>query len=195
MAAPRICSVHGCSKVHLARGYCKNHYWAFKKYGDPNGRKTAPYGSGLAFLNECLSTETDECITWPFHRMKNGYPMVRSPEGRVTIASRLVCIMAHGEPASPNLQAAHSCGNGHLGCVNPAHLRWKTALENTREKIVHGTMLRGSKSGMAKLKEDDVLRIRALLASGGTVSGIARDYGVWPACISRIKNRQRWRHL
>lgn len=31
----RICSVEGCENKHEAKGYCKRHYKAFRKYGNP----------------------------------------------------------------------------------------------------------------------------------------------------------------
>jgi hypothetical protein len=31
----RICSIEGCNKKHEAKGYCKNHYKSFLKYGNP----------------------------------------------------------------------------------------------------------------------------------------------------------------
>lgn len=31
----RTCSVEGCDKVHKAKGYCRNHYKAFKKHENP----------------------------------------------------------------------------------------------------------------------------------------------------------------
>lgn len=36
MATPRLCSVSGCGKPHLAGGLCNSHYLRRRKYGDPN---------------------------------------------------------------------------------------------------------------------------------------------------------------
>lgn len=30
------------------------------------------YGKGISLLSAKLSSETDDCIEWPFYRMKNG---------------------------------------------------------------------------------------------------------------------------
>jgi hypothetical protein len=35
-----------------------------------------------------------------------------------------MCGLVNGEPTDDKPQAAHSCGNGHLGCVHPKHLSW-----------------------------------------------------------------------
>lgn len=31
----RLCTVDGCENKHVARGYCRTHYYRFKRYGDP----------------------------------------------------------------------------------------------------------------------------------------------------------------
>jgi hypothetical protein len=31
----RVCTVTNCNNIHLALGYCKNHYNKFKRYNDP----------------------------------------------------------------------------------------------------------------------------------------------------------------
>lgn len=31
----KLCSVEGCGEVHVSRGYCKSHYYRYKKYGNP----------------------------------------------------------------------------------------------------------------------------------------------------------------
>jgi hypothetical protein len=35
------------------------------------------------------------------------------------------------------MMAIHCCGNGHLSCVNPAHLRWGTAKDNGKDAHLH----------------------------------------------------------
>lgn len=50
-----------------------------------------------------------------------------------------MCQKAHGDPPSPKHDAAHSCGRGHEGCVNPNHLSWKTKKQNQADRITHGT--------------------------------------------------------
>lgn len=36
MAKLRLCSISGCGKRHLARGYCRRHYSRWDRHGDPN---------------------------------------------------------------------------------------------------------------------------------------------------------------
>lgn len=102
------------------------------------------------------------------------------------------CKSQHGDPPTPKHQAAHSCGNGHLGCVASAHLSWKTKIENEADKILHGTTNRGERQGRSKLKQDDVRRIRGLLALGKRPVEIAMAYEVTPTLIRQIRERRVW---
>ena len=35
----RVCSVRGCNRAHVARGYCVNHYQAMRRGGTPAGTR------------------------------------------------------------------------------------------------------------------------------------------------------------
>ena len=190
MATPRICSVEGCGKKHYARSYCTKHYALWRLNGDPNGLGSTKHGAPKAWLDASLGSVTDDCLIWPFTRTKSGYPRLWHG-GRMYPAYRLVCEMAHGEPPTPAHQAAHSCGRGRDGCVNPNHLRWATRAENERDKIVHGTVPRGEKNAMAKLTGEDVATIREV-APFATQASLCRHYGISSAQMSRIINGKRW---
>ena len=131
----RLCSVNGCKGVHKGHGFCENHLNKYKKYGDPLGGST-PQGALITWLIEHVSHKGDECLMWPFGKNQKGYGAVKF-EGRMTSASRAMCILAHGRPPKGKNIAAHSCGNGHLGCTNPKHLRWATEEENRKDDILH----------------------------------------------------------
>ncbi|CDI11957.1 conserved protein of unknown function (plasmid) [Agrobacterium pusense] len=106
---------------------------------------------------------------------------------------------AHGsrmctELPLPRLEAAHLCGNGHVGCVTKSHLRWDTASGNQKDRVVHGTSNRGQRNGRAKLGEQDVKKIRVL---GGSMSqrGIARVFAVSNAAVADILHPRKWAWL
>lgn len=42
----RLCTVEGCGRRHLAKGYCTLHYARVKRLGSPTGLKNAPRGTG-----------------------------------------------------------------------------------------------------------------------------------------------------
>lgn len=158
----RVCKFEGCDGKYYARGYCQSHYERLLRNGSPQpiviqSKKGIP----LSWLKLHINYQEDNCLIWPFGKMSNGYGVMYF-RGRVTNPHRLICIFAHGNPPTKKHEAAHSCGNGHLGCVNPKHLRWATPKENQLDKIKHGTMLRGEKCPIAKITKEDVRKIRSL---------------------------------
>lgn len=159
-----LCKVAGCDKPHSSRGFCSGHLARFRRHGHYGFGgdliSSAPKGSLLDWIYGHVTHDADECLIWPFVRDNNGYGGVLY-EGRDNRAHRVMCILAHGEAPSNECDAAHSCGNGHLGCVNPRHLRWATRSENQMDKVKHGTDCRGEKHAFAKLTEADVRFLRS----------------------------------
>lgn len=138
MAGRNICSVTGCGKFVHGHGYCDNHYRRYLRCGDPIGGRV-DNGALLNFIETVvISHASDDCLIWPYGRSDNGYGTLRVG-GKKWYAHRYVCFLRHGHPPTTGLDAAHSCGNGQLGCVNPGHLRWATRAENVADAIEHGT--------------------------------------------------------
>ncbi|MGY2995487.1 hypothetical protein ACVWWD_004294 [Mesorhizobium sp. URHB0026] len=187
------CSIEGCGRpisVKL-RGWCEAHYSRWRRYGDPLAGVT-PNGEPQRFYNEVVLTFTgSDCLTWPYGRDSHGYGRMKR-NGRPTLVSRIVCEEVHGAPPSPSHEAAHSCGNGHLGCVASGHLSWKTTKENAADRIVHGTHRSGERHGRAKLTESDVHKIRALKNVAVTQLETAKRFGVSRATVWSIQNGQNW---
>src|SRR5215471_14726746 len=95
----------------------------------------------LEWIQERVGHAGDDCLQWPFSRSSSGYGILFH-EGKVVYAHRTMCELANGKPPTPKHHASHSCGRGHLGCVNPRHLEWKTAAENQQDRRKHGTWSR-----------------------------------------------------
>lgn len=190
------CRVYGCTgnakQYNTANGYCFKHYQRWKRHGDPLGGRTGT-GALMAWLESHIDYSGDDCLVWPFARGRAGYGQVTFGDGRSN-ASRVMCILAHGKPPTDGHEAAHSCGKGHEGCVNPRHISWKTPTENHLDKIGHGTSNRGSKMRTSRLKEDDVRYIRT---AAGTVSQqeLAERFGVDQSHINKIIRRKVWAWL
>jgi hypothetical protein len=186
------CSLDVCDGKATKRGLCNKHYLRWWKHGDPNGGET-PKGEPHTFLeNTVLTYEGDECLIWPYAKA-SGYGQIRIG-GRSFLVSRVVCEKTNGTPPSESDEAAHSCGNGHLGCVTKRHLRWATRSENREDMILHGKSLRGEKNPFANLTQNDVKKIRSLL---GTMSQrkIATQFGVTQAAITSIATGKSWAWL
>lgn len=191
MASHRVCTIEGCRKRIVARGCCAAHYRKWQIHRDPLGSTPRPRGKVQAWVADvAIGYEGDDCLIWPFVRTEKGYAHW-TVDGRPRPAARVICGMVHGEPPTPEHVAAHNCFSGHLGCVNPRHLRWATASENECDKVLSGTSNRGIRHGMAKLNDDEVRAIREL--SGLiTQEEIGRKFGVSKWTVGDIVRRKRW---
>lgn len=194
MNAPKLCKIDGCDKPAIARGWCGAHWARWKRNGNPLAGRT-PDGEPLKFFNEVvLAYRGDECLTWPFGANSQGYGTVQV-DGKTQRVHRLVCEHRHGPPPTPNHDSAHSCGRGHLACVNQMHLVWKTSAENEADKLTHGTHNRGERCGASRLTEPDVHEIRRLLAYGETQQAIADRFGVHLMTVNDINTGRSWAWL
>lgn len=106
----------------------------------------------------------------------------------------MVCEDVYGPPPLPDAEAAHNCGNGHLGCVAKTHLRWDTPVGNQADKLLHGTDNRGEKHPLAKLSEVEVREIRRLGSSRTQIS-LANQFGVTEGAVRSILIGKNWAWL
>lgn len=191
----RECSVPDCHGQIRTKGLCSLHYQRVRHHGDPLADMPARTDEGdpLKFLFNALQSEADDCIVWPYTRGQKGYGQVRY-KGKAQQCHRLICEMAHGEPPSAIHQAAHNCGKGHIGCINPRHLYWATPQENTLDRIGHGTWIQGQDASYAKLTEANVIDIRHLAGTMRHID-IAALYGVSRSAVGAIIRRKRWKHV
>lgn len=190
----KACAVEGCKRnahysANGACGLCNTHYARKRAHGDPNITKN-PWGQARAWIEKHATHQGDECLPWPFSKNPAGYGLI-SFRGAHMNASRAMCIVAHGEPETPGLDAAHSCGKGNQGCVNPRHLRWDTRSGNFSDMVEHGTARRGELNPLAKLTADDIAEIRALR---GMISQreIGLRFSIDPSNVSHIQRGKSW---
>ena len=149
--------------------------------------------STFEWLRQHISHTGDECLTWPFGRDSKGYGQC-SAFDKIRKAHRLMCILANGEPPSRKHQASHTCGNGHLGCVNPKHLRWQTNSENQLERYrVHGRRdcnTGGPKGKLTPAEAKQVMALRGKLS----ISKIAEKFGVKRGAVDYWHKKVRENH-
>lgn len=191
---PLVCIVPGCSRS--ANGHanmCQAHYKRWWRHGNATAGASFRAGSGepMRWLLAHVDYDGPECLPWPFARDPSGYAVIGRPK---QVASRVMCEMAHGAPPSPQHEAAHNCGRGHEGCVNPSHLRWDTVAGNAADRVLHGTDTRGEKNASHKLTEANVLDIRRLRGVY-TQFELADMFGIHQGTISSIQLRRSWAWL
>jgi hypothetical protein len=131
----------------------------------------------------------DDCLIWPFTERADGYGAVRH-EGRTYLAHRLMCELAHGEPPSPRHQAAHECGKGNKGCVNPRHLSWKTQHENQQDRWKHGTQNIGQRGKLTYAERMEIRELRGKV----TQAELAKRFGVDRTTIRCIQLKEPKKH-
>lgn len=194
----KACSLDGCNgNAHWSaggrKGFCCSHYKRWTRHGNPLAGRTSD-GDALRFINEvAVPYQGTDCLTWPFAKIGNGYGAILI-NGNVFVASRQVCERAHGAPPSPRHDAAHSCGKGHEGCINPNHLSWKTRIGNMADTLVHGTHNRGERHYACKLTEPEVKEILSLKGMK-TPRALANIFGVSKSTIYGIHSGRIWAWL
>jgi hypothetical protein len=116
------------------------------------------------------------------------------PDGKTKYVHRLACEHANGPPPTPTHEAAHSCNNGHLKCVSPKHVTWKTKSENNIDRELCGKGVRGERSRFAKLTEQQAIEIISL--KGAMLQReIAEMFGISSSAIQQIHYGNNWAWL
>lgn len=148
-------------------------------------------GAGISFLRAHLSHMGGDCLIWPLSCDNHGYA-VCGLNGKRHKAHRLMCEMAHGPAPSPKHHAAHSCGRGQQGCVNPQHVRWATPKENMEDSVRLGAVRKRGTRPFHKLTEEQVAEILKMkgLASYNTIGAM---FGVKGKQIGKILRGEQWK--
>lgn len=189
----KTCSVINCGRRFYARGYCNMHYIRWRKFSDVDHRGNPRGDAQKYFYEVVLAYDGDDCLIWPFHRDHGGYGKLWI-DRRQQQAPRRACEEVKGPPPTPKHEAAHSCGKGHEGCVNPRHLSWKTPTDNAADRIIHGTVARGERHGKAKITEDQA---RSIISLHGSLDPrtIAQHFGISRNAVYSIISGRNWTHI
>jgi hypothetical protein len=117
-------------------------------------------GKTIKWIREHVDYPHDWCLMWPFGAKLHGYGQF-GYLGKHYYAHRFMCELKHGSPA-PGHEAAHSCGRGHEGCVNPNHLSWKTKSGNQLDCREHGTQAKHTGGNKGRITRAQAAEIRGL---------------------------------
>jgi hypothetical protein len=92
--------------------------------------------------------------------------------------------------AQPGEEARHLDGDPHNNAL--VNLDWGTALDNAKDKALHGSNCDGDANGMAKLTTELVCQMR-LLKGTQSYAAIAARFGVSSMTAYRAINHISWR--
>lgn len=135
-----------------------------------------------------------ECWVWTGATNEHGYGVLHA-EGRRnggTLKAHRVAVALDGRNLD-GLCVLHECDNPP--CINPAHLRVGTKADNTRDMLSKHRGLVGRRNGQAKLNETEAAEIRRRRNAGEPRKRLAAEFDVSGATITRIANREGWRHV
>lgn len=76
-----------------------------------------------------------------------------------------------------------------------SNLEWVTQKENYAHSERQGRNTFGERSGVSKLKEVDVLKIREMYRSGSLKADIANIFSITTANVVYIVSRKTWKHI
>lgn len=169
------------------------------KQGRKTGNKSFPITNSL---EEAVTIRTDkkspsECWEWqgqkrkPKGNAKSGYGRLEY-KGTQYTAHKLVWQFHNKTTVPDGYVVCHSCDNPC--CVNPHHLFLGSNQDNMDDMKKKERQTRGESKHTAKLTEADVRYIKSL-PKGFNQSEIARQFNVYPSCISAIVNAKNWKHI
>jgi hypothetical protein len=197
-STPRVCSVEGCGRRVVSRGWCGSHYRRFRLYGDALAGPPIALPLSLAERFWRDTEKSDGCWLWRGAINHNGYGLT-SIRGRGLLAHRASWLLHFGSIPT-GMFVCHHCDNPP--CVRPDHLFLGTAEANNRDKARKGRSPRGDHNGArrmnerlphgersphAKLSSAQVDEIRTRYATGEiSQSQLGRTYGVSQGHIWRI---------
>jgi hypothetical protein len=135
------------------------------------------------FWRRCDKCGPDDCWEWSGFLDEGGYGSftMRVDGAQKMFRAHHISMIIDGKPRVAGLQALHGCGNP--ACVNPAHLRWGTVLENVEDAIAHGKVKRS-------LNEEQV---RAIRVSSESDRILAERHAVSSSIINAVRAGRTYR--
>lgn len=189
------CSVETCNLSAVCKGLCRPHHDADRRRGHPLAPPAKrSNGAILDLIRATIEEDPDHCVFLGSRRTVKW-------RGRERSTSPVVLELAGMGQPPEGMEACHSCGNGHLGCITPRHLRYDTHKANHDDSIEHGTAVFppnhvGSANPSSLLVESQVISIIALIAAGDrTDASIGKEFAVSASTIRLIRLGAVWEQI
>jgi hypothetical protein len=220
----RICSVEGCDKKYLAKGFCRYHYSKNHRLSETKICSIADCKNVVLVKGVCNThyirikknkpVETKSCYELtPKERLlkfvkineeTNCWDWIGAKNrkgygslhfgGKTRIAHRMSYELYVGEIPS-GLLVCHHCDQPE--CINPEHLFLGTDLDNSNDKFLKGRQrfLVGEDNVTSKLTTFEIVEIKNMLKEGIGLTVIAKKYNTSRSNIDSIKKHKSWRHI
>ena len=135
---------------------------------------------GLYEVSSCGHVRRKGCKPLALISTPDGYHVVSIFVGKKYTQRKVHRLVAHEficPPPFEKAEVAHKDGVRTNNSVD--NLRWDTKTGNQRDRVLHGTHLRGERSSYAKFTNKEVARFRQMLnANTVTRMQLAKQYGV-----------------
>lgn len=185
-----VCSAEGCDRAVDRHRFCGGHEYRFRNGLD----MTAPWGPPPIeerFWAKVERHGPDECWVWVGGAGPDGrYGFFF--DGQRVVRSHRWAFERWVQALEPGQVVMHTCDNDK--CVNVAHLRAGTQLENIADMKAKGRARarKGEANGFARLTNAQAEEIRRRKADGVTQRALALEFGVGQSTVSRIVRGERY---
>lgn len=139
-----------------------------------------------------------DCWVWTEGFNSTGYGQFNIPRylngGKKVVrkSHQMAYELTHGK-ISEGQSVCHTCDN--RPCCNPNHLWLGTRAENIADMVAKDRQAKGEQVGSAKLTEEEVEQIIALINSGKSLGDIALMFNTSRQNVWKISKGLRWKHL
>lgn len=137
----KVCTIDGCEKRVIARGWCRTHYTRWYETGSTELGIRPPVSPPPPPQSRPISERFEEKVLkgenhwlWLGAKTGQGYGTIwDNTTRRHAMAHRVSWELAHGEPIPDGLVIDHLCRTP--SCVNPDHLEAVTVSVNTERGL------------------------------------------------------------
>ncbi len=158
-----------------------------------NGGEFVAEPLSVRFWRAVEKKRPNDCWEWMGSRHYKGYGEIALSHKGKTKSHRVAWALTNGE-IPEGMVVCHSCDNPP--CCNPDHLFLGTHKTNKHDSQEKGRHAFGERSGMAKLTESEVKKIRAIDKTGTrTRLSLASQFGISGRMVTSICRYDNWKHV